>query len=151
MAEKKNKPHFLNGARRGGISKGQKQVRTIIRQELGVSTEDQLKTLSLFIKGAGAVRLIRQMQTLHGFKYVMAWQIVAEYVLPKLSRIEVEDNRPPAPTVTNILNVLSGPDKLKLLELMRNNKVTAALSNGIEQTNDIPHEETDANDYSFLD
>jgi hypothetical protein len=127
------------GEQRGGIRKGQRHVKSIIKKELGVTVEDQMKTLGLFIKGAGAVRLIRQMQTLHGFRYVMAWQIVAEYIMPKLQRIQLDDDRPQTPTIINILNVMQPEQKMQLLELLRTANVNEALQNSepINNTSNI--------------
>jgi hypothetical protein len=132
------------GEKRGGITKGTKQVRTIIRKEFGVTTEDQLKTLGLFIKGAGAVRLIRQLQTLKGFKYVVGWQIVAEYIMPKLQRITVEDNRDTSPTVAGLMNAMSNEDKLRMLELIRNASMRQKLNDPdlINKNVNTPNEPT---------
>jgi hypothetical protein len=57
------------------------------RLKLAVSQKDW-EGLKNFIEGEGATKLIEEMKKLKGQQYVYAMQSIAEYVKPKLRRID---------------------------------------------------------------
>lgn len=97
--------------------KGQVRTKTKVKELLMLDDIDELKA---FIKGPGVELLIRRMKACKGFKYVQAWNMVAEYILPKQQRLTIDDNRPNSGNDFNtVLNLLDVNDKARLLEMMR--------------------------------
>jgi hypothetical protein len=102
-----------------GRPKGKRNARTEVKELLGLDSPDRLRTLDWFIRSVGVERLIKQMNKLTGFKYVQAWQLCAEYVLPKLSRAEVKHDHSTDQTLQSMFAAATIEQKLKLLELIR--------------------------------
>ncbi len=67
--------------------KGSKHKRTILKESMGLKKWEGLKE---FIETEGADKLVIEMKKLKGRSYVQAYGIVAEYVKPKLSRVQAE-------------------------------------------------------------
>ncbi len=111
--------------------KGMVSNKTKIRTQLGMGNllgaGNQWDAVQDYTSGTGALKLIREMNKLKGYKYVAAWQAVVEYYKPKLQRTTIDDSRPPSHTVNNILNVLSFEDKSKLLEVLRQTRAIETL------------------------
>ncbi len=114
-----------------GYPTGRPNAKTQLRQELGIDGKDQMKKLGLYLRGAGALRLIKQMKTLKGYRYVQAWQAVSEYIMPKLQRTFIEDERDQAPTVNDVLQQLPLEDKIKMLEVLRSHHMQQQLTEEI--------------------
>lgn len=67
--------------------KGAKGKKTIIKEALGLKGWDSLKQ---FVEGDGAEKMVREMKKLKGKSYVYAMQAIAEFVKPKLSRVDAK-------------------------------------------------------------
>lgn len=67
--------------------KGSKNKRTLVKEALGLKGWEQLKG---FVEGEGAEKMVREMKKLKGKSFVHAMQSVAEYVKPKLSRVDAK-------------------------------------------------------------
>lgn len=67
--------------------KGSKNKRTLVKEALGLTGWDALKK---FVEGDGADKMVREMKKLKGKSYVQALQGIAEYVKPKLSRVDAK-------------------------------------------------------------
>jgi hypothetical protein len=65
--------------------KGSKNKTTIAKEVLGLKGWESLKE---FIEGKGAEKLVTEMNKLNGKTYVNAMQAMAEYVKPKLRRVD---------------------------------------------------------------
>lgn len=79
---------FVKGAARpanAGKKKGSKHRTTVIKNRLHL---DSWKNLAAFIEGPGLKRYIKELDALSGKDYTTAFNTIAEYVKPKLSRQE---------------------------------------------------------------
>ena len=65
--------------------KGAKSRKTKLKEAIGAQNWEGLKN---FIEGEGATKLIEEMKKLSGKSYVQAIHAVAEYVKPKLRRVD---------------------------------------------------------------
>lgn len=65
--------------------KGRKNNKTLIKEALGLKGWEQLKD---FVEGKGAEKMVTEMKKLKGKSYVYAMQSIAEFVKPKLSRVD---------------------------------------------------------------
>jgi hypothetical protein len=65
--------------------KRSKNKKTIFRESIGADNWENFKK---FIEDEGAEKLIIELKKINGARYVHAYSIVAEYVKPKLSRVD---------------------------------------------------------------
>jgi hypothetical protein len=87
----KNQTSFKKGEKRVVRRKGVKNKRTILKESLGLTNFDKLAS---FIKNEGSEKLVNELQKLNSASYIYAWQAVAEFVKPKLTRVEYRDESP---------------------------------------------------------
>lgn len=110
------KTSFKKGEKRVVKTKGVKHKKTLLKESIGLKNWEQLAS---FVKNEGSEKLVEELVKLTRANYVYAWQAVAEFVKPKLTRVEYKED--PAGKIPFDFSSLPIELKKQILEHVRAN------------------------------